>query len=202
MRNGLVLPAIILTLNPIDASPGGRLIPEYFQAAKAESETREVSPVALWLSPTAGAYGRALGGGATLQMAVRQGWIAGLDFTMAEELCILCGYLPEKLLAGSLLLGYRHISKPVIVSIGAGPSWGRGEHRKPGSKPTRDSTCTWMCWDIPPETVRDEGVGFRIQTDFAIASRYIGIGGQFHLAYLPNHPYVGMALIVPMGRLY
>jgi hypothetical protein len=134
-------------------------------------------------------------------MALPNGLTAGADVSAAEEFCIWCGVIPEKYQAGSLLLGYRSYESPAFFSVAVGQSWGSGEHRKPGSIPTSDPDRDWLRFSVPPEMVQDRGFGFRMQADFAITSRFIGVGGQIHWIYLPNHSYFGVALIVPMGRL-
>jgi hypothetical protein len=94
------------------------------------------------------------------------------------------------------------ISRPLLFSISGGPSWGKAEHRKPGSTSTTEPGCIWLCSEQPPEMTKDQGAGFKFQTDLAVTSSIIGIGGRFHWVYIPNNSYAGVALIIPIGKIY
>lgn len=200
IRFSMLIATFILALG-IAAAQEDSIPTPIAPSTKAEPEIASASPIFFWFTPKVGRYGKALGGGASLQMASARGWSVGAEFDVAEEFCMFCRHRPETFNAGAFLLGYRKPDGPVTLSIAAGPSWGWAEFNKPGAQPIYDSTCEWMCSPTLPENEMIRGFGFQAQTSFAVSSRYIGLGAQLHLAVIEDNSVVGAALIVPMGKL-
>lgn len=174
------------------AAPEGEFAPGPFRP----------SPVSIWFTPAGGRYGHGLGGGGELRFALAGGFGAGLDVSVAEELCILCGRRPEKMRAGALLLGFRGVHETGYLSVSAGPNWGWGQHQGPGPDTSADPDCQgFLCRDSPPPAVTTEGFGATLKFEAALAGRYAGIGVQAHFTLLPGYFYPGISLILPFGKI-
>lgn len=171
-----------------DRAPGGRPSP---------------AP-AIWITPTLGSYGSALGIGTNLRMAWHNGWGAALDVAAGEEMCILCGHIPETFISGAALAGYRSVGRVGYMSMAFGPNLGAGERTEPGTAGRPDPSCTdedISCPDLPARSDTFAGLGVQLQAEAAFAGRYAGIGGRMHMILIEDRALFGLSLIVPVGRI-
>lgn len=159
-------------------------------------------PVSIWLTPAVGRYGKSWSTGGTLRFAAAKGWGAGLDIAGGEEMCIFCDYQPERFYAGALLFGIRGVEKGGYIGIAAGPSVGQGTRSRKDPAFDPDTACTgFLCGETRYPEVTDEGLGFKVQAEAALTGRFIGIGAQVNVLYIPSHVYAGVALILPLGLI-
>jgi hypothetical protein len=211
LRSRIALAIVAASLNGFAAVPATSILPNPAESTATRDAVpvgamapRPVppSPVSFWFTPAGGKYGRALGGGGELRFALAGGFGAGLDVSVAEELCILCGRRPEKLRTGALLLGFRGTNRAGYLSVAAGPNWGWGQHQERGPDIPADADCEGLlCWDAPPPAVTTEGFGATLKFEAALAGKYAGVGAQAHFTYLPGHFYPGISLILPFGKI-
>lgn len=137
-----------------------------------------------------------------LRFALENGWGASAGFTYGEEFCYFCGHPPELFGATALMAGFRGVGRFGYASIAAGPNLGWEERQDPDFVGTiNDEDCDEMfCSDHFP-TVSDGGLGVQVQMQAALAGRYLGIGGQIQVIYIPKHVYAGASLILPIGLI-
>ena len=160
-------------------------------------------PLFIWFTPAAGLFGKIPAAGADLRFALENGWGASAGLTYGEELCIYCNSAMERFGAGALLAGIRGVGRFGYASIAAGPNWGWESGPDPDFVPTLedDIDCDdFFCRDNHP-TVSNEGWGVQIQMQATLAGKYLGIGGQIQVIYIPQHVYAGASLIVPVGLI-
>ena len=202
---GLSLPLVLMTLIALPAT--AEAASDSTGATRVERERYSPRPLSIWVTPAAGSMGKTLTAGGDLRFALANGWGASAGFTYGEELCIFCNHVNEKFGAGSLLAGFRGVSRFGYASIAAGPNWGWED------RPDRDFVATLededdfdceglFCIDRGDHPkVTNEGVGAQVQMQAALAGRYLGIGGQIQVIYVPKHVYAGASLIVPIGLI-
>jgi hypothetical protein len=191
------------------ALPATEAAPDSAGVAGAGREVYGPRPLSIWVTPAAGLIGNSMAAGGDLRFALANGWGASAGFTVGEELCVLCVTASEQFGAGALLAGYRGVGRLGYVSIAVGPNWGWGERPDRDFQGTIDDNDTnnvdycggLFCPDYDYPTVSDRGFGVQIQTQAALAGRYVGIGMQIQMIYIPRHIYGGATLILPIGQI-
>lgn len=173
-------------------------------ADKEAPETYRQSPVSVWVTGYAGRFGAPYAAGGSLQMAVSQGWAIGFDALGGEEMCIFCGRVAESFYAFAGQFGYRAVNSTGYGYIGAGPSWGSGE-RSGGKVP--DTTCGppepggLFCDEVEAPAKTYEGYGIQVKAQGALSWRYLGLGAQFQIQFIPGHAIAGVSLFLPIGLI-
>lgn len=115
----------------------------------------------------------------------------------------VCNHASEQFGVGALLAGYRGVGKSGYFSIAAGPDYGWGE--RPAGNFVADievEDCDGLFCPHPEyPKISDRGFGVQVQAQAALAGRFLGIGLQMQMIYIPQYVYAGASLIVPMGLI-
>lgn len=196
---GLALLTVFIAL-PAMAEPA----PDSASIADPDWEYYRPRPLFIWFTPGPGIIGSVMSMSWDLRFALENGWGASAVFTHGEELCVIsCNQAPVRFGVGALLAGYRGVGQAGYVSIAAGPDYGWGE------RPDRDfegiieeEECDGLfCSHTDYPKVLDGGFGVQVQAQAALAGRYLGIGAQIQVIYIPQHVYAGATLILPIGLI-
>lgn len=165
-------------------------------------------PLFIWITPAAGLFGKMLAAGGDLRFALETGWGASAGFAFGNEICVFsCLQAPEKFAAASLLAGFRSVGQYGYGSIAAGPNWGWAERPDTNIVQTledeEDPGCfSFLCHDYDDHPkISEEGLGIQVQAQVAMAGKYLGIGGQIQVIYIPQNVYAGITLILPIGLI-
>ncbi len=140
-----------------------------------------------------------------LQVANQKGLLGGIRTIKAEKPCVFCNYGNESLDAIGLMFGYSTVVSNVIYAQSVGPVFGKGvefpEEFKQSVCPVFDFGGS--CVDpLIPEHSNYRGIGFILNWQTGFVGRVSGLALDFSLLHLDEHTQFGVALVIPVGKMY